>query len=82
MTEENYDAFAVLAKKNDTKVHRIRGVGDDAAMLIALPLKEVAQARPGTGARHSLGFAMTVDFSLPDGTVCQLYAPWVSLTTR
>jgi hypothetical protein len=88
MTEQHYDAFAALAKKSDTKVLRIRkvgrvdGTGDAAAMLITLPLKELAQARPGTGQRHSLGFALSVDFVLPDGTACQLSAPWVSLTNR
>ena len=63
-------------------VGHIEGLGDDAVMHIALPLKDIAQARPGTGQRHSLGFAMTIDFSLPDGTALQLYASWVSLTAR
>lgn len=84
----SYNALTELTKKNQTKVHRsfleghIEGTGDDAVMHIALPLKEIARSRPGTGQRHSLGFALTVDFSLPDGTPCQLYAPWVSLTAR
>lgn len=84
----SYNALTELAKKNQTKVYRallqgrIEGVGDDAVVHITLPLKELAQARPGTGQRHSLGFAMTVEFLLPDGTACQLYAPWMSLTAR
>lgn len=89
MAQETYNAFAALAKKNDTKVLRIRpsarieGDGDDAALVISLRLQDLAQARPRTSTQPSLGFALgPVDFSLQDGTPLALYASWVSLTTR
>ena len=90
MTPDSYNALAALAKKNETKMLRIRpvaaleGEGDAAAVHIILPLKDLAQARPGESAgRRGLGFVLgPVDIVLPDGTPIVLHASWVSLTLR
>lgn len=90
MTPDAYNALAALAKKNETKVLRIRpaatleGEGDHAAVHLILPLKELALARPGdTAGRRGLGFALgPVDIVLPDGTPIVLSAPWMGMSLR
>jgi len=88
MAEQAYDALRELAKTNENKAlrlypaARIEGNGETATLQVAIPLKDLALARRGNGQRRSLGFAMTIEFELPDGTPYQLYASWVSLTTR
>ena len=89
MTDQEYNALDALETKKKNHVYRIRptatldGSGPDASLDLRITLRDLQQARPGTGARHSIGFALgPVEFSLPDGRSFQLYSGWVTLTAR
>ena len=84
----DYSAFDALAQKHKSPVHHIRpasrieGTGDAKALVITIPIREIQQAKPGTGQRKSLGFALgPIPFEL-NGGLYQLYAGFVALTKR
>jgi len=90
MIDQEYNAVDELtAKKKKNGTHRIRptvhveGSGKETTVSLILPLSELQKARPGTGARHSLGFALgPVEVTLPDGRSFQLYSGWIAMTAR
>lgn len=88
MSEESLNALQQLTKKRQAQTHRVLltgqmvGEGEAAAVQVLIPRKELEAAREGTGQRRSYGFALTVDFVLPEGTPVQLTAQWIAMKAR
>ena len=85
-TAPDYSAFDALNQKRNSQVHKIRptshleGEGDDQTLVLSIKISEIKRAKPGTGQRKSLGFALgPIPFEL-NGGLYQLYAGWVALT--
>ena len=66
-TPNDYSAFNALDQKKKSQAYRVhpqsevKGSGNEMAIVITIPISEVQKARPGTGPRKSLGFALGPD---------------------
>ncbi|HEY3439714.1 MAG TPA: hypothetical protein VGK29_03135 [Paludibaculum sp.] len=60
---------------------RVEGEGQDAMMLLELPMRQVQSAPRGKGQRKSHGFTLVADFERPNGGRYQLRG-WLSITKR
>src|SRR5262245_5370213 len=85
MSEQN--VLAALTAKKNTGVARVeadvsvQGTGEDVAVVLRFPLRELEKARAGKGKRAGVGFELIpVEFRLPDGSVFLLASPWMSIT--
>jgi hypothetical protein len=87
---EHYDALQKLQQKKNPNAPlqirsqaKVQGTGEEAMVVLTLPVHELQQARPGTGARRSVGFSLgPVEFTLPDGGTFQLTSAWVAINVR
>jgi hypothetical protein len=87
---EHYDALQKLQQKRNPNsplqirsTATVQGTGEETTIVLTLPLRELQQARPGTGARRSVGFSLgPVEFTLPDGGTFQLTSAWVAINVR
>lgn len=84
---DSYNALDELSKKHaESTQKRIRaighvdGQGDDATLLIPIKLRDLSQARNGTGARHAKGFGLTVRFE-HNGHEFSLRSGWMTITS-
>lgn len=86
-TNRETGALDQLANDDAARGHTVHvtaeweGAGQDAALLIRLPMRDLNQAHEGRGQRHGRGFSLQVDF-VYQGVPCVLRTPWVVLKKR
>lgn len=89
MTSTTTGALDHLAHndKDAARGHRVHvtgawdGDGEESALVIRVPLRDLNQAHEGGGQRRGWGFSLQVDFEY-QGVPCALRTPWVALKKR